>query len=225
VPNLNPAQIAKTAGVRPQSASLRTPRRQDDAESRMRARLAEEEVGTPRRPAQPDVKPGEEEPWLFSFSRSLTTADVWKMGFARTIIFGAHHWSTHDDAASELSEAFLARKRLPGMGYEYKEALEAMIAPAFLRGDVLLAVQCTQIASLSSPEEREACLRNVGKFIDAVSNVWAQYDAMGDQDLGAVVVVIEGYAESTLTADWGEGEEPITYPVTELDDEFTAFFK
>jgi len=231
VPNLNPAQLAKTGGgARPMSASLRTPRGQEDAEARMRARLRREDqlgtprqVGTPRLPLQPDVQPGEEEPWLFRFERSLTTADVWKMGFSRVIIFGAHHWTTQKDAAEELSDAFLAGSVLAGMGYEHKETLEAMIAPAFLKGDVLLAVQCTQVAMLPSEAERAACLDNVAKFVDAVSNVWTQYDEMGEANLGAVVVVIEGYADDTLTADWGE--TPIVYPVTPLDEDFSSFFK
>ena len=200
------------------SASLRTPRGQEDAEARMRARLRRDDqlgtprqVGTPRLPLQPDVQPGEEEPWLFRFERSLTTADVWKMGFSRVIIFGAHHWTTQKDAAEELSDAFLAGSVLAGMGYEHKETLEAMIAPAFLKGDVLLAVQCTQVAMLPSEAERAACLYNVAKFVDAVSNVWTQYDEMGEANLGAVVVVIEGRRLNRL------GDTKLTTTTPELE--------
>ena len=69
---------------RPQSASLRTPRGSDPSFNRLR----NEGQATPRLPAPTtEVAPGEEEPWLFSFERCLTTMDVWKMGFSRVIVF------------------------------------------------------------------------------------------------------------------------------------------
>ena len=44
--------------------------------------------------------------------------------------------------------------------------------------------------------------------------------------IGAVVVVLEGFGESELTADWGGGEDnTMTYPVAPLDEELSAFFK
>jgi hypothetical protein len=51
-----------------------------------------------------------------------------------------------------------------------------------------------------------------------------QYDEMNETELGAVVVVLEGYSEATLHVDWGGGDE-MDYPVTTLDDGFTVFFK
>jgi len=218
VPNLNPSQLRQ----RPVSASLRTPRsaRADDPSF---ARLRNEGQATPRVAPKPEVPPGEEEPWLFSFPRSLSTMDVWKMGFSRVVIFGAHHWASEEVCAAELSEAFRANTPIPSLANEYRESLEAMIAPAFLKGDVLLAVQFTAAAAMP-PEERARCVSCAAKLIDAVSNVWSQYDEMNETELGAVVVVLEGYSEATLHVDWGGGDE-MDYPVTTLDDGFTVFFK
>ena len=193
VPNLNPTQLAAARSARPQSASLRTPRGGDASFNRMN-RAADDtgERATPRLPApSEEVQPGEEEPWLFSFDRCLTTLDIWKMGFSRCIVFGAHHWVDETVAAAELSEAFRASSALPGLGQEHKAQLEAIIAPCFLKGDVLMAVQCTQCAHLPA-DERRACLRNVAKLLDCVSNVWCQYDEMAEAELGAVVCVLEG---------------------------------
>ena len=72
--NLNPAQAQR---MRPQSASLRTPRGQGDPSF---ARMRADGQATPRMQPKPEAPPGEEEPWLFRFERSLTTMDVWKMG-------------------------------------------------------------------------------------------------------------------------------------------------
>lgn len=217
VPNLNPAQIK---AARPQSASLRTPRGGDSSFNR----LQREGQATPRLAPKPEVQPGEEEPWLFSFERPLTTMDIWKMGFSRVICFGAHYWADEAACASELCDAFRAERPIAGMGAEHKASLETIIAPCFLRGDVLLAVQCTQLRMLPQ-DEREACMRNVAKLIDCVSNVWMQYDELGDPSLGAVVVVLEGCAESVIEAAWGGGEEGMQYPVTPLDEELSIFFK
>ena len=104
---------------------------------------------------------------------------------------GAHHWADEATAAAELSEAFRANKPITNLGAAVKPDLEAIIAPCFLRGDVLLAVQCTQCAMLPE-DERAACFRNVAKMLDCVSNVWCQYDEMSEPELGAVVVVLEG---------------------------------
>jgi len=113
------------------------------------------------------------------------------------------------------------------LGFEHKNSLETIIAPCFLKGDVLLAVQCTQLGMLP-PEERRVCLERAAKLIDAVSNVWTQYDEMEEPELGAVVVVLEGYDQCTdqleITADWGGGNS-MTYPVAPLDEELSAFFK
>ena len=166
VPNLNPSQMK---AARPFSASLRTPRGGDQSFARFR----NDGQATPRLPAKAEVPPGEEEPWLFSFKRSLTTMDVWRMGFSRVIVFGAHHWAEEATACNELCEAFCASGTLPGLAAEHKSALESIIAPCFLRGDVLLAVQCTQCAMLPA-DDRAACMRNVAKLVDAVSNVWTQ---------------------------------------------------
>jgi len=215
VPNLNPAQMAR----RPMSASLRTPRGGDQSF----ARLRNDGQATPRQGYKPDVPEGEEEPWLFSFHRSLSTMDVWKMGFSRVIIFGAHHWADTQTAAAEMSEAFGASTPINGLAAEHKDALEAMISPSFLRGDVLVAVQCSQCGMMPE-DERALCIRNAAKLIDAISNVWTQYDEMGEPDLGAVVVVMEGYEGGDLIAEWSETDR-IRYPVAELDEDFSVFFK
>lgn len=185
--------------------------------------MRNEGQATPRLPANPEARPGEEEPWLFGFARSLTTMDVWKMGFSRVLIMGAHHWADEQTAAAELTEAFRAGAPLPGLSKEHKQTLETIIAPCFLKGDVLLAVQCTQL-SLLPPEEQRACLSRVAKVVDCVSNVWTQYDEMAEAELGAVVVVLEGFEDAALLADWGGGEQ-MTYPVTPLDEELSVFFK
>ena len=211
VPNLNPAQLTK----RPMSASLRTPRGGDQSF----ARLRNEGQATPRQ-APKEVPEGEEEPWLFSFKRSLTTMDVWKMGFSRVIIFGAHHWADTTTAAAEIAEAFGAREPLPGLAAEHKDSLQAMISPAVLRGDVLIAVQCSQCSLLPKPQ-RDVCVQNAAKLIDAISNVWTQYDEMGETDLGAVVIVMEGFEQDELLAEWST-DDRIRYPVTELDDGLCA---
>ena len=51
-----------------------------------------------------------------------------------------------------------------------------------------------------------------------------QYDEMQSNELGAVVVVLEGYGDRVLAADWGV-DEGLLYPVTALDEELSAFFK
>lgn len=256
MPNLNPAHLAKLKIGRPQSASLRTPRGGDQSFSRLRS----EGQATPRLPpAAPETDPANEEPWLFSFTRCLTTNDVWKvrartraarshwhhavhfraqpradappprgrppqMGFSRTIIFGAHHWSDPTIVAAEMSEAFRCERPIAGLGAEHKGALEAAIAPSFLRGDVLIAINCFSIDALPAAEAK-ACHDHVAKLIDAVSNVWCQYNEMADDELGAVVIVVEGFEGISLTPDWDDLEEAISYPLTPLDEELTAFFK
>ena len=86
--NLNPAQAQASSRLRPQSASLRTPRGNngDPSFNRMRA----DGQATPRQAPKPEAAPGEEEPWLFSFERSLTTMDVWKMGVRRSRVEFLH---------------------------------------------------------------------------------------------------------------------------------------
>jgi hypothetical protein len=217
VPNLNPAQMA--AARRPMSASLRTPRGGDKSFERLRS----DGQATPRAKAVPEVPEGQEEPWLFRFGRSLTTMDVWKMGFSRVIIFGAHHWADASTAGAEIAEAFGSHETLSGLSAEHKDSLESMISPSFLRGDVLIAVQCSQCAMLPE-DEKMMCISNAAKLIDAISNVWTQYDQMGENDLGAVVVVMEGLEAETLIANWTP-DDIIRYPVTELDEEFSVFFK
>ena len=222
--NLNPAQAAK---MRPQSASLRTPRsmRTDTTDPSM-ARMAKGDgQATPRQAPKDDVPEGEEPPWLFSFERPLTTLDIWKMGFSRVLVFGSHHWADEKTCCAELSEAFRATRPLTDLKAESKPALEAVIAPCFLKGDVLLAIQCTQLVHLSD-EERQACLKRVGLLVDAVSNVWTQYDELSEPELGAVVVVLEGFDAPTLVADWGGVEEGLTgYPVSVLDEALSVFFQ
>ena len=47
---------------------------------------------------------------------------------------------------------------------------------------------------------------------------------MGDDSLGAVVVVLEGYSKPSVTADWADGAEPMIYPVTALDESLAPYF-
>ena len=145
------------------------------------------------------------------------------MGFSRVIVFGAHHWAEEAQAAAELSEAFRATSPIPALSPEHKASLESIIAPAFLKGDVLLAIQCTQLGMLPS-NERAACVSCVAKLVDCISNVWTQYDEMADPELGAVVVVLEGFSEAMLTARWS-ADDTVEYPVAVLDEELSAFFK
>lgn len=85
--NLNPAQAQR---MRPQSASLRTPRGGSGGDPSFN-RLRAGGQATPRVAPPSEVPPpGEEEPWLFSFERHLSTADVWKMG-VRAFISCAPH--------------------------------------------------------------------------------------------------------------------------------------
>jgi len=102
-------------------------------------------------------------------------------------VFGVHHWVEEATAAAEISEAFRANEPIPGLGAEHREALEAIIAPCFLKGDVLLSIQCTLLEMLPD-HQQVACLARAAKMIDSVSNVWSQYDDMGETSLGAVVV-------------------------------------
>eukprot|EP00966_Prymnesium_polylepis_P023934 551020-Prymnesium_polylepis.3 len=64
--------------------------------------------------------------------------------------------------------------------------------------------------------------------MDAVSTVWTQYDEMEDPELGAVVVVLEGFKGDVLSCQWSPGQDAdasAQYPVTQLDSELSQFFK
>jgi len=221
VPNLHPGQKP----ARPKSASLRTPRGGDASFARLRA----EGQATPRvKPVtEGQPTPEEDEPWLFSLEGVLSTAQVWRMGFSRLILMNAQAWSDPTLAASEMSEAFQSREMLPGLGMEHKPALESAVAPAFIRGDVLISVRCDLCEELPD-EARRAALNNIGKLMDAVSTVWTQYDEMEDPELGAVVVVLEGFKGDVLSCQWSPGQDAdasAQYPVTQLDSELSQFFK
>ena len=149
VPNLNPGQKP----VRPMSASLRTPRGGDPSMSRLKA----DGQATPRlRPAtegQPTAE--EDEPWLFSFERPLTTGDVWRMGFSRLIVLSAQGWALEDVAAGEICEAFRTTESIPALQAEHKPSLELAVAPSFLQGDILITVRerPPRMASQPSPSD------------------------------------------------------------------------
>ena len=64
----------------------------------------------------------------------------------------------------------------------------------------------------------------MAKLLDCISNVWMQYDEMSEPELGAVVVVLEGFDEDTIVASWEPGDE-MSYPVSTLDEQLSAFFK
>ena len=148
--NLNPGQMAR---ARPMSASLRTPR---GARPNDPARLRDGQA-IPRLPPKVEEDPGEDEPWLFAFPRCLTTADLWKMGFAQAIMFNAAGWTNEATAAAEISGALRRAAPLKGLGDEHREDLESAIAPTFLGGDVVIAVACQGMDFLS-PDDREQCV-------------------------------------------------------------------
>ena len=83
-----------------------------------------------------DPEAGDEEPWLFRFARSCTTAEVWLcMGFSRVVVFSTANWA---DAAGAGARA---QRGVPGRGQPIAdlsrastEALQAAIAPTFQRG-------------------------------------------------------------------------------------------
>jgi hypothetical protein len=62
------------------------------------------------------------------------------------------------------------------------------------------------------------------KLVDCISSVWSQYDELESENLGAVVVVLEGCGLHVVSADWGDGEEPMAYPVTPLDESLAPYF-
>ena len=219
-PNLSPGQMARVG--RPQSASLRTPRG-TKAEDPSFARLREGQQATPKLPPKPEAPPGEEDPWLFGFPRSLTTAELWKMGFAQVLLLNAAGWTVEATAAAEISGALKAGRPLKSLSAEHREDLESAIAPAFLGGDVIIVVACQGLEALSD-DDRACCVRHLSRFVDCVSSVWSQYDAMGDDSLGAVVVVLEGCGVPAITADWSDGEEPMMYPVTALAEDLAPHF-
>ena len=74
-------------------------------------------------------------------------------------------------------------------------------------------------------DERARASAAVAKLIDAVSEVWLQYDAMDDPELGAVVVILENSKATALAAEYGPDDKGIEYPVTELDEQLSAFFR
>jgi hypothetical protein len=148
--NLNPGQIAR---ARPMSASLRTPRGNPSAPDRLRDGQA-----IPRLAPRPEeAPPGEDEPWLFAFPRCLTTADLWKMGFAQAIMFNAAGWTNEAAAAAEISSALRRAVPLPSLSAEHREDVEGAIAPSFIGGDVVIAVACHGLDNLS-PDDREQCV-------------------------------------------------------------------
>ena len=264
--NLNPGQLAR---ARPMSASLRTPRGNPSAPERLRDGQA-----IPRLAPRPEeAPPGEDEPWLFAFPRCLTTADLWKMGFAQAIMFNAAGWTNEAAAAAEISSALRRAVPLPSLSAEHREDVEGAIAPSFMGGDVVIAVACHGLDNLP-PDDREQCVacmavrprphphphphphprphshprpspppvvahqgqarshrlpdmlcvRAWQKLVDCISSVWSQYDALENETLGAVVVVLEGCGLHVVSADWGDGEEPMAYPVTPLDESLAPYF-
>ena len=220
--NLNPAQ-ARIA--RPTSASLRTPRgaRTEDPSF---ARLKSEAQATPRLPPpEADLEAGDEEPWLFRFARSCTTAEVWRMGFSRVVVFSTANWADAAAPVRELNEAFRPRQPIADLSRASTEALQAAIAPTFQRGDVLFCVNCVHEYADWAEDERARASAAVAKLIDAVSEVWLQYDAMDDPELGAVVVILENSKATALAAEYGPDDKGIEYPVTELDEQLSAFFR
>ena len=237
--------------ARPMSASLRTPRGNPSAPPE-RTRDGQ---AIPRLAPRPEeAPPGEEEPWLFAFPRCLTTADLWKMGFAQAIMFNAAGWTNEAVAAAEISSALRRAVPLPSLSAEHREDVEGAIAPSFIGGDVVICIACHGLDNLS-PRDRESCeacmavrphrtcapapapapapepARHLAgmprawqKLVDCISSVWSQYDELESETLGAVVVVLEGCGLHVVSADWGDGEEPMAYPVTPLDESLAPYF-
>ena len=52
-------------------------------------------------------------------------------------------------------------------------------------------INCVHEYADWAEDERARASAAVAKLIDAVSEVWLQYDAMDDPELGAVVVILE----------------------------------
>ena len=149
--NLNPGQMMR---ARPMSASLRTPRGNPSAPPE-RTRDGQ---AIPRLAPRPEeAPPGEDEPWLFAFPRCLTTADLWKMGFAQAIMFNAAGWTNEAVAAAEISSALRRAVPLPSLSAEHREDVEGAIAPSFIGGDVVICVACHGLDNLS-PRDRESCV-------------------------------------------------------------------
>ena len=221
--NLNPAQASK---LRPASASLRTPRGRH-GEDRSFDRLQREGAGparaTPALPPKPQEAPRntadeEEEAWLFGFARNITTAEVWKMGFSRVIVFSTHFWVSEEQVCADISEAFRSKTPIRGLGAEHKETITTLIAPSFMQGDVLVTVQCAPLHAMPA-DDREAALRSLAKLVDCISETWNAYNDMEEPELGAVVIVLEGLQTDHLQCDWGApGIEPVLYPITPLNE-------
>ena len=82
-----------------------------------------------------------------------------------------------------------------------------------------------EYADWAEDERARAEAAAVAKLIDAVSEVWLQYDAMDDPELGAVVVILESSKATALAADYDPDDKGLEYPVTELDEQLSAFFR
>jgi len=181
--------------------------------------MQREGQATPRLPPKPaDAAAEDDEPWLFRFDRSLTTAEAWKMGFSHVILLTAQSWSDEAVAAAEICEAFRAKARIDSLGFERKGDIEASFAPHFLVGDVLLTIHCQDACA--------ECMQRVAKVIDCVSNVWNEYNELEEAGIGAVVVVLEGTTIESLTPDWGADSDgaPVAYPVTHLPEHLAPYF-
>ena len=86
-------------------------------------------------------------------------------------------------------------------------------------------INCVHEYADWAEDERARASAAVAKLIDAVSEVWLQYDAMDDPELGAVVVILENSKQTALAAEYGPDDKGIEYPVTELDEQLSAFFR
>ena len=77
-------------------------------------------------------------------------------------------------------------------------------------------INCVHEYADWADDERARASAAVAKLIDAVSEVWLQYDAMDDPELGAVVVILENSKATALAAEYGPDDKGMEYPVTEL---------
>ena len=147
------------------------------------------------------------------------------MGFSRVVVFSTANWADAAAPVRELNVAFRPRQPIADLSRASTEALQAAIAPTFQRGDVLFAINCVHEYADWAEDERARASAAVAKLIDAVSEVWLQYDAMDDPELGAVVVILENSKATALAAEYGPDDKGMEYPVTELDEQLSAFFR
>ena len=72
-------------------------------------------------------------------------------------------------------------------------------------------INCVHEYADWAEDERARASAAVAKLIDAVSEVWLQYDAMDDPELGAVVIILENSKATALAAEYGPDDKGIEW--------------